>query len=97
MLRGIAKAVEDMIALNSKFEVILSASELSIDTGEKGSFIFKLDSNNETLQFQTPYSGIFDYKYNPVEKTWLSIQDNHDIRGLFTRDLIRYYRGCPKF
>jgi len=95
--KEIKEAVEHMKDLNEKFKVDIKNNQLTIDTGAKGAFIFNLIEETQLLQVQSPYSGLFEYQYNPKENTWLSIVDNHDMRGLVTRDFVRYYVGCPKF
>jgi len=70
---------------------------ISLDTGEKGFYIFSVDWANEFLTIQTPISGVRQYAYVPEGDTWLNTIDGHDMRGLVTRDLLRHSRGMPKF
>eukprot|EP01041_Mallomonas_annulata_P008357 gene8357-17216_t len=97
MLQKIKIAVSDMKSLNPTFNIELTDTCLFIDIGEKGAFIVQSDNVMENINLISPVSGALEYKYDPESQNWLSIRDNHDIRGLMTRDLVRICVGCPNF
>jgi frataxin-like iron-binding protein CyaY len=90
-------AVQDMKALNEIFDITLTESELKIDMGSKGKFVFVIKPRGETLQYHSPVSGVLEYKFDPEERLWLQVDDRHDFRGMLTRDMLRVCIGYPKF
>lgn len=89
--------MEEMKTDNSDFVVTSSDSELVIDVGEKGKFVFTIDYELSRINLVSPVSGVFQYAYDEDTMQWLNSNDNHDIRGLITRDLLRYWKGLPNF
>ena len=73
------------------------AVTLCLNAGSKGSYMFTVDRQLERLNVQSPISGTYSYSYNEEQGLWFSVIDNHDMRGLITRDLLRHCRGCPMF
>ena len=73
------------------------AVTLCLNAGSKGSYIFTVDRQLERINVQSPISGTYSYTYNEEHGWWYSVIDNHDMRGLITRDLLRHCRGCPMF
>jgi frataxin-like iron-binding protein CyaY len=92
-------AVQPMCEVNPSFLITNNEGneEVILDVGAKGKFVLKTDHEIQRLNLSTPISGVFQYKYDNATGEWLCEVDNHDIRGLITRDLIRYFRGCPSF
>ena len=70
---------------------------LCLNAGNKCSYIFSVDRQLERLNVQSPISGTYSYTYQEEQGLWYSVIDNHDMRGLITRDLLRHCRGCPMF
>lgn len=93
----IEEAILPLKPLNEPFNIIKKKNALEIDTGERGWFIFRVDHHEQTLVVQAPYSGIFAYKYEYETKLWLNDRDNHDMRGIVTRDFIKGFIGFPEF
>jgi frataxin-like iron-binding protein CyaY len=89
--------MEDMKTLNNEFLITHEDSTLTVDTGEKGQFIFSIDIENEKFRFSSPVSGVFQYEYDEESGEWLSSVDRHDVRGLLTRDFIKHWIGVPKW
>ena len=73
------------------------AVTLCLNAGNKGSYMFTVDRQLERLNVQSPISGTYSYTYSEEQGLWFSVIDNHDMRGLITRDLLRHCRGCPMF
>jgi frataxin-like iron-binding protein CyaY len=97
-LVSIEKALSPLTPLNDVFEINrVSDDELSVDTGKKGKYIFRVDHENTQLFVASPMSGNFNYSYDPASGYWLGTNDNHDMRGLVTRDLLRHCTGLPDF
>jgi frataxin-like iron-binding protein CyaY len=90
-------AVQDMKTLNETFDITLTETELKIDVGLKGKFVFTIKPRGETLQYHSPVSGVLEYKFDPEERLWLQVDDRHDFRGMLTRDMLRVCIGYPKF
>lgn len=90
-------AVEPLQDLN-EMDIISSPDSLTVDFGKtQGQYTLKVDRENQRLNLLSPVSGIIQYYFEPESAQWLSSTDNHDIRGLITRDMLRHCRGCPKF
>jgi hypothetical protein len=67
----------------------------SVDAADAGVTAASLSSESKFLRFQTYISGVHHYSYIAQEGVWRSVQDDHDIRGLITRDLLKHCAGCP--
>ena len=92
------RALLPMIPLNPSFVLsLIPGEEVKLDTGVRGSFILTIAHETLGMNLLTPISGIYQYSHDPDTGTWLSVADNHDMRGIVTRDLLRYFRGCPEF
>lgn len=59
--------------------------------------MFQIDYEVLTITLQSPMSGAQQYRYDTETKQWVSTSDDHDVRGLLTRDLIRQCVGYPEF
>jgi frataxin-like iron-binding protein CyaY len=97
MLDRIEKAMRPMQPLNETMEFTRLQNELHVNTGVKGWFIFRIDLKTQSLVMSSPQSGTFSYKFCHSSREWLDESDNHDLRGMLTRDLLRVYVGCPQF
>ena len=67
----------------------------SVDAADAGVTAASLSSESKFLRFQTYISGVHHYSYIAQDDVWRSVQDDHDIRGLITRDLLKHCAGCP--
>ena len=67
----------------------------SVDAADAGVTAASLSSESKFLRFQTYISGVHHYSYIEQEDVWRSVQDDHDVRGLITRDLLKHCAGCP--
>lgn len=93
----VANAVEPLKPLNKDFSVYTGPkNELVIQT-ERGKHTIYEDKAKKVLVLQSYFSGYHNYAFDVEQKLWLSIKDNHDFRGLLTRDLLRHCNGCPDF
>lgn len=93
----VEKAVEPLVSLNNNFKIYRGTKhELVIET-ERGKHTIYEDREKQLLILQSYFSGYHNYAFNIENKVWLSIKDNHDFRGLLTRDLMRHCIGCPDF
>lgn len=89
-------AVLPMKAYNAGFDVALVEAEPSLSiTTERGKIEFTVDYPRKLMNLRTFMSGIHFYSFEPEESLWLSTKDDHDMRGLVTRDLIKHCTGCP--
>jgi frataxin-like iron-binding protein CyaY len=70
--------------------------ELKIET-QRGPYRIHPDVKNNTMEFQSYQSGYTSYYFEPELKQWLSTKDDHDLRGLLTRDILRHWSGVPQF
>ena len=97
-LTGIDKALQPLVPLNEDFRIDRNVeNELTVHTGRKGSYVFRIDSQNQQIFLMSPMSGNYHYTYNEEEELWLGTHDQHDMRGLITRDFIRHCVGLPLF
>jgi frataxin-like iron-binding protein CyaY len=91
-------ALESMQEVNEPFNVTFFGDKLVIDLGKKGEYILTTDYEMLMITCQTPVSGKFAYYYDLDNNTWLNKDDDHDVRGLITRDMMRQnLLGVPKF
>ena len=96
VLVHIDKALQPLVPLNDVFTITKSKDEVTVLTG-KGQYSFKVNHSEETLFVASPMSGNFNYNYDASSGHWLGTHDNHDMRGLVTRDLLRHATGLPAF
>ena len=69
--------------------------EVELLCGEgKGRFQFQIDAKNKVLNASTPVSGALQYYFNG--DSWLNVHDDHDIRGIIVRDMLRLTSSAPK-
>jgi hypothetical protein len=96
ILQKVNEAVLPMKALNDPFEINLDMDtpQLLIET-KHGDFSITVNFSRNLLLFHSYITGKHEYAFEPVEKVWLSIRDEHDFRGLLIRDMIRHLNGCP--
>lgn len=92
----ISSAMKPLKELNANFEVKLENEMLEIST-LRGKLVVKSDLEEQQLIVVSYLSGYHKYAFEPEERLWLSIKDNHDMRGLITRDLLRHCAGCAQF
>jgi frataxin-like iron-binding protein CyaY len=97
VLEMIHKALLPLVPLNPVFEIERSANEIKLNTGVKGKYIFRIDHAHKRLFVASPMSGNFHYRYDSSSENWLGTNDNHDMRGLVNRDLLRHCVGLPGF
>ena len=97
VLASIDKAMQPLVSLNEGFKVVKLNNELTVETVPKGKYTFKIDHERSTLFVASPMSGNFNYRYDAATGRWLGNQDDHDMRGLVTRDIIRHCTGLPNF
>lgn len=109
LLTNIYDGVLPMKDVNEEFSVTLNPemcsliietlrgnfSLTSVDAADAGVTAASLSSESKFLRFQTYISGVHHYSYIAQEDVWRSVQDDHDIRGLITRDLLKHCAGCP--
>jgi hypothetical protein len=81
---------------NAGFEVSYDPEEPSLVIfTAKGKLAFSKDTTRPVLIYQSFNSGSHNYMFHAEEGLWLSDQDEHDIRGIVTRDLIKHNIGMP--
>ncbi len=100
MLKTIEAAIEDVISLNPGYSLNHHSEGpegATLDCGEHGSYVFKLDFEREFLVVSTPISGTLEYFYDNINKDWLNVRDGHHATGIITRDLLRHARGSAQF
>ena len=95
-LKSISKAMDPLQSVNSDFSLQLQDKELTIQFS-RGKFILKVNDIKEIITLQSYISGFHHYQFDSETRTWLSIKDGHDLRGLLTRDILRHNAGCPNF
>eukprot|EP01039_Chlorochromonas_danica_P003420 gene3418-3747_t len=97
MLKAMEASVQSLIPLNENFSVTFTNPEQLVVQTQRGKYTIHPDHTRQILVMQSYISGFHNYYFDPVDKVWLSVKDNHDLRGLFTRDLMRHCAGCPSF
>jgi hypothetical protein len=69
---------------------------LLIDLGPvDGQYTLIADEQRCVILFQSPISGQLLYNYNETTGNWCNVYDQHNLEGIFVRDLIRQIRGVP--
>ncbi|RYG70029.1 hypothetical protein EON64_01275 [archaeon] len=96
IIQKIETSVQDMIPLNEDFSVSRPSEEELVVQTKRGKFSFKPDHDKMIIIMQSYITGYHNYYFEPSERLWLSTKDNHDMRGLFIRDIMRHSNGCPK-
>jgi hypothetical protein len=96
-LTYLSQIFDPLVSLNLGMKIQRNENDLLIDTGLKGKFRFTIDDVKENLVLSSPQSGIIPYYFCPETFEWLSVRDNHDLRGMVTRDWLRLHSGCPQF
>jgi hypothetical protein len=67
-----------------------------IDLGPvDGQYTLIADEQRCVILFQSPISGQLLYNYNESTGNWCNVYDQHNLEGIFVRDLIRQIRGVP--
>jgi hypothetical protein len=61
-----------------------------------GQYTFIIDYEYNTIIFQSPISGQLLYSYNVRTGNWMNVNDQHNLEGIFVRDIIRQIQGVPK-
>jgi frataxin-like iron-binding protein CyaY len=97
LFRALEKALEPLLVVNPGSNLAASSTELTLDLGAKGAYIFSKDADRRSVNLQSPVSGLFAYSFDAGRGLWLSQADGHDMRGLVTRDVLRHCVGCPQF
>eukprot|EP01031_Cornospumella_fuschlensis_P031488 gene31488-38057_t len=95
IIQKIERSVQDMIPLNENFSVSRPSEDELIVQTKRGRFSFKPDHEKMIIIMQSYITGYNNYYFEPRERLWLSTKDNHDMRGLFIRDIMRHSTGCP--
>jgi frataxin-like iron-binding protein CyaY len=91
-------AIEPMQHVNKDFNMDSSADSLELDLAKHGKYFLQVDYETQMINFQSPVTGRFAYYYDIDDDTWRCQTDNHDLRGLIVRDMMRQNMvGCPDF
>jgi hypothetical protein len=68
------------------------------DESELGaSLSFQVDTELRQLNYFSPVSGKLRYHFCGETGTFRSVEDDHDVVGILTRDLMRAVKGAPMF
>jgi hypothetical protein len=77
---------------------IIDGPYLKIELGPiHGQYTFVADVEYNSILFQSPISGQLTYYYD-IQNTheWINVHDQHNLIGMFVRDIIRQIQGVPK-
>ena len=87
-----------MQEINKNFEMEYSPGipSLIINTA-KGKLQFIKDATRPILIYVSYTSGNLNYYFNSEDGLWRSDRDDHELRGIVLRDLIKFNKGMPKF
>lgn len=81
---------------NDHFEVDFYPEHPSLTIfTQRGKLAFYKDEPRSMLVYSSFNSGNHNYYFNPIEGRWLGEKDDHDIRGVIIRDLIKHNKGMP--
>jgi hypothetical protein len=99
--KQLIRAVQPMIQHNAFFDLYtqeqLGNEWLSIAT-PRGKFHIHYQPSDNCLMYISYTSGYHGYRYHPEENVWLSKKDDeHNMLGMITRDMIHHLGGCPDF
>jgi hypothetical protein len=95
MIKRMQVAIEPMVKQNDNFKVYFAEENHLVVETSRGNFDFRPDYKEGWLVLKSYISGYQNYRFDPEEGQWLSVKDNHDMRGLVIRDLIHHCVGCP--
>ena len=69
--------------------------EVALSCGkDQGIFSFRVDPVQQVINATTPVSGGLQYYFDG--EAWLNVHDDHDIRGIIVRDMLRITSSAPK-
>jgi hypothetical protein len=75
---------------------LMDGPYLLVDVGPvDGRYVLIADMGRRLVLFQSPISGHLLYEYHSRTKTWMNVQDGHNLEGIFVRDLCRKIKGYP--
>ena len=93
-----------MKIVNTGFEIekktLNDEKILSVILGEEceySNLTLQTVHEDRTLEFFSPASGKLIYSYCNETNTFRSVEDDHDLLGILTRDLIKDAKGFPDF
>lgn len=103
-LNNIEESVQHMKQCNDIFIIKrLPASDdtpnnkLQIDLAPiHGNYYFDVDIDNRCCYYQSPISGKYTYVLSDTTHDFISEDDEHSLKGIFVRDIIRQCNGYPK-
>ena len=77
---------------------VIDGPYLKIELGPiHGQYTFVADLEFNTILFQSPISGQLIYFYDfQHTNEWINVHDQHNLLGMFVRDIIRQIQGVPK-
>ena len=81
-----------------EFQQVVDGPYLKIELGPiHGQYTFIADTESRSIYFQSPISGNLIYHFD-INRTneWINIHDQHNLIGMFVRDIIRQIQGVPK-
>lgn len=81
-----------------EFQQVVDGPYLKIELGPiHGQYTFIADTESRSIYFQSPISGNLIYFYD-INRTneWINVHDQHNLIGMFVRDIIRQIQGVPK-
>ena len=99
MLSDISDAIEVILPQNPGYEINrIAPDNLEVRCGDNGgTYVFRVDHEQQCLGVVSPVSGVNKYTLHPDEGLWLGVNDSHDMRGLIIRDFMRHCIGLPSF
>lgn len=97
MLESVHHAMLPLVSKNKDFHVTLYPDEEVVIDTWKGKFHLYPDHERQVLTFISSISGYKTYYYDLEDHVWRDTEDNHDLRGLIVRDLMRHCVGHPHF
>jgi hypothetical protein len=69
--------------------------EVTLSCGkDQGMFSFKVDAVQQVINASTPINGGLQYYFDG--EAWLNVHDDHDIRGIIVRDMLKITSSAPK-
>ena len=99
----VEEGLEPMVKLNKNMSVVRSnEGNLSVllgDCSEKDwpSLNFEASTYEKKLMYFSPVNGKIIYKFCKATNTFRSEDDDHDLLGILTRDVMRAVKGSPRW
>ncbi|KAJ7225747.1 hypothetical protein GGX14DRAFT_640690 [Mycena pura] len=86
---GLLHALENLMDMlvNPAYEVEYHSGVLTLQLGDKGTYVINKQPPNKQIWLSSPFSGPKRYDYNEQNSTWVYSRDGQSLPDLLNREL----------